>query len=384
MKKYLIPLLSAALFTGCVAQSDIHKEIIKNAKTYDNFRGFEPVDAIEFDDNIAIRIDGKIHEKQLKLCEPDQILAFLNNETVLVSVGVLNAEGKIAYLPVTVSSKGSSYKVTMDYMKFATITQKDENNRFIGWKRVGVGLRLISLLTTLEGGINIGDLSSIGMAAKAGKLNGTMMIEVIGIKSKEVTTLIPFPSEINQTTIQTAMQALATIKSKVYDGDTRLFPQVMAIKLNEEPQVSKETLPLTITYKTSLKDTASVKRPEINIPLVVSGISTPADNKVKLQIENRPANPSSKMQKAAQMENEAFENLFAKDVAKAITSFEEIEKIYPGFHSAYEISRLLKQEAKNLSDQNSANWKSLYKSILENYSWKLSPETKNTLKLLSD
>ena len=211
MKKNIYILLLISFLFSCGG----HREIYDKGQTINNFRGFIPVDPIEYDDNILITENGKIVSKEIKLLSNDEVLQFLNNETVLVSIGQINAEGTISYLPITVSTKNSSYKVTMDYMKFATLSQADEIGNFIGFNRVGVGLRLISLITTDEGGINIGDLSSIGIAAKAGKVKGTLMIEVVGIKSKEVTTLLPLPSE-NQNTIKHAtMELLATKKTNI-------------------------------------------------------------------------------------------------------------------------------------------------------------------------
>lgn len=208
--------------------------ILNQGKTYDSFRGFEPIDPIEYLEEVAIIENGEIIFKYPLKLKKEEILGFLANETVLVSVGQFNGEGAIGYGPASFSVKGSSYKITMDYMKFATLREKAENGNIAGYKRVGVGLRIIANVVAMESGINLGDLFAIGLAAKANKISGTLMLEVIGIKSKDVTSVIPLPSEINQSTIQSAMQAMATIKSKIYEEGTDLYPQVMAIKSNEE------------------------------------------------------------------------------------------------------------------------------------------------------
>lgn len=208
-------------------------KVLTEAKTYTNFRGFEPIDPIEYLEEIAIVENGNIvHKCALKLSK-DEILRFLSNETVLVSVAEYSGDGGLGYGPVSFSVKGSSYRITMDYMKFATLREITEERVLLGYKRVGVGLRIIANVTAMESGINLGDLFSIGLAAKANKITGNLMLEVIGIKSKDVTSVLPLPSEINQSTIQSAMQAMATIKSKIYENGTELYPQVMAIKSEE-------------------------------------------------------------------------------------------------------------------------------------------------------
>lgn len=372
-------LLSSILF-GCKA----HQNVFEEGSTYSGFRGFIPVDPIEYNEEVLLAADGELYSKEIKVMTSDEIFQFLNNETVLVSIGQVNAEGGISYLPVTLSTKHSSYKVTMDYMKFATLAEVREDGSFIGFRRVGVGLRLITLLTANESGINIGDLSSIGLAAKQGSIKGTMMIEVVGIKSREVTTLLPLPSEINQTTIQNAMQALATIKSKIYDEETMLFPQVMAIKpdstsrsrapLVRNPEISTENggIPGTLPDLNSGQGPIISNGQSITIPSEVPPAQN-YDNDILLQIGSSKTTVS-KFQQAKNLEAKAFNFLFAKDINQVISTLDACEKIYPGYHSVYDINRMLKAERENLSDPNSPKWKEVYSRILKDYPWKLSEE----------
>lgn len=353
MKKMYLLGLASMLISGC----SLFSSGIESAKTYENIRGFEPTDPLEYDDKIQIVTgvppNDSLTLKEIKLLMPEQVLSFLNNETVLVTIGQITDEGKITYLPVTVSAKSTSYKVIMDYMKFATLASRDKvTGELLGFRRVGVGLRMISLITTKEAGINIGDLSSIGAAAKSGKLNGTLMIEVVGIKSKEVTTLLPLPSEINQSTIQNAMQALATIKSKIYDNDTRLFPQVMAVKYNKTDDTAA-----TPTKINNLKDEILV-----------------SDAKLQIQMG------SAKEERAAKLENQAFAELFEKDIYKALATFKECYATHPKYHNIEEITDLLEKNKTQLIDKNAPKWKEIYNIIVTIYSWGLSEEIKQKLK----
>lgn len=374
MKKFQVLILVGIMAAGCKSQ----ESIIKSGQTYQNFRGFEPTDATEYNGKVNIVVKDSVVEKEIKMLSADEILTFLNNETVLVSIGKIEADGKINYIPVTLSAKGSNYKITMDYMKFATLGQVDKDGKFLGYKRVGVGLRLISQITTFESGINIGDISSIGLAAKAGKLNGTLMIEVVGIKSKEVTTLLPLPSEINQSTIQSAMQALATIKSKIYDTDTKLYPQVMAVKEEKEEKEEKVDSSIKTVIKRSNNDLIK------NISFFnFDADSKESDTKVKLQFENNPATSLSKADAANKLVTEAFGFLFAKDVEQTISKFNECEKVYPQYYSVFEINQLLKSNKEALKDKVSPKWAEVAATLLERYSWKLSTEIKNQLKIMS-
>jgi hypothetical protein len=122
------------------------------------------------------------------------------------------------------------------------------------------------------------------------------------------------------------MQALANIKSKLYDTETDLYPQVMAVKPANQP----------IRMKSTPEDSSTIE-PTPTIENI--------DNEVKLQIgSNRIA--STKSQGAQDLEIDAFNFLFSKNVNEAIAKFEECDKYYPQFHSVYEIKKLLNSEKK--------------------------------------
>lgn len=96
---------------------------------------------------------------------------------------------------------------------------------------VGIGLRIQANVTVLKDSVNLGSLYGLGIAASQNKLSGTLIIQSLGISGENVSPIIPIPDRINESTIQTAMQSLATIKSKIYDKKTKIKPQVVAFGL---------------------------------------------------------------------------------------------------------------------------------------------------------
>ncbi|WP_300436640.1 hypothetical protein [Christiangramia sp.] len=363
MKITIYITLVCLVLSGCSAfkadpTKEAHEKLLENPQTYKNFRGYEPVDPVEFEEKILIA-DGNsfLVSKDIKLLNREEILGFLNNETVLVSIAEISREGDFNYLPISFSRKNTSYKVTMDYMKYATLAQVSDT-QFIGSKRVGVGLRLISLITTAESGINISDLYSIGLAAKAGKLSGTLIIEVIGIKSKEVTTLIPLPSEINQTTIQNAMQALATIKSKIYDEETSLYPQVMAIKEYENKKVQLV---------------------ENNMENNLKTLEEFDDRGIQLQFGNIKFSSEARKEEASQLLSGALKSILEKNLDRAIAELETYHQEFPQYSLNGLMDKLLKNR-KALLNKNASEWKEVYEFILINYQERLSYATIEKLK----
>jgi hypothetical protein len=167
MKNIFRLLLFSLLFVSCSVQ----KSVFENGNSSVAFKDFFPIDPTEYSKEVEIVSNNALIKKNIKLLTNEETLSFLNNETVLVYIGQESVQGDFNYLPVTVSAKGGTYKVVMDYMKFATLAEyDDEGSTLLGFSRVGVGLRLTSQITTKEAGINIGDLLSLGIAVKAGFL----------------------------------------------------------------------------------------------------------------------------------------------------------------------------------------------------------------------
>jgi len=72
-------------------------------------------------------------------------------------------------------------------------------------------------------------------------------------------------------------------------------------------------------------------------------------------------------------ESKGLELIHRGDLAGAQKNFENAERAHPGFHSAYEISRLLKDKNEQLKvDRDTARAKQeVMQTIRKNYSWKL-------------
>jgi len=89
------------------------------------------------------------------------------------------------------------------------------------------------------------------------------------------------------------------------------------------------------------------------------------------------SNPiTSRAEEASMYENKGLELIHRGDLAEAQRNFEHAERAYPGFHSAYEISRLLKDKNEQLRlDKDTAKAKQeVMQTVRRNYSWKLPPQ----------
>jgi hypothetical protein len=200
----------------------------------ENYLGYQPTDPLPAE--MVMVYDEELGELKPTLWaalldEAGTVRDLLPLQSAEVSVSKTDMSGSVSYLTSSLTAGSGAYTVTMDYMKYRVEdVHDDETNAFIGNARVGVGLRIKAVVQTTETGLNLGSLIAIGAEAKRGTLREGIAVDVIGIDSPDVTNLIPLTSEIDQTSIQSALQALASIKTKISDDDTRLTPHVVALK----------------------------------------------------------------------------------------------------------------------------------------------------------
>jgi len=85
---------------------------------------------------------------------------------------------------------------------------------------------------------------------------------------------------------------------------------------------------------------------------------------------------------AAQTEREAFEALLAGEYQQAATLFQETEQIYPSYHNASEIDRLLDNNLDRLLDPKTSQQarREIFSTILEKYTWGMPPELQKKMK----
>ena len=85
-----------------------------------------------------------------------------------------------------------------------------------------------------------------------------------------------------------------------------------------------------------------------------------------------------KVTNIVELEDAAYDYILNKDYNNALSSFAEVEKTYPSYHSAYDIVQLLKKyDSKKITD---ADWQEIYKQIKDKYLWHTSKETTNKFK----
>ena len=171
----------------------------------------------------------------LKSNNNEEKLKYFPNESSRIYIEQLEEKGEVHYAGMAnLSASGSAYKVTRDYLKYRT--------DYLGgvFYVSGVGIRLKATIVTNEAGLVLSNLYGLGAAASKKQASGMLELELIGISGKPVS--LPFDyTTLSAESIAAAAQALAVIKSKMYDDDIRIWPQI-AGTIGEDSATGLKTL----------------------------------------------------------------------------------------------------------------------------------------------
>ena len=242
-------MLCCMLTTGCVNKASKLEPISPDLYTSGSAYVYQPINPT----TVWFR-DATDDEKSRGFADVDfttehfnrALLKDLDTQTVRIGVDNFTASGDLATPLADTTVKGNRYVLIVDYIMYHSRTIAVEDMTYHSPDRqgnltdqtytghipiyTGIGLRIRAEFTALEGGVQISGLPALAVAAKAGHITGRIAVQTMGITGKEITALMPIISDIDGTSIQNAAQAVAAIKSKIYEPDTTLYPKVIGFE----------------------------------------------------------------------------------------------------------------------------------------------------------
>lgn len=150
-----------------------------------------------------------------------------------ISVFTEAADGSLSFAPLSINAKGSTYLLLFDFIKGDVEQVCDKSKKPIATANIGIGVRVKARITSKAAGFSIASLGDLSAAAKAEKVEGQLFIQTIGIDSQSVSDLMPYTSEVSQSSVQAVMQSLAAIKSKMWDNATTVTPYLVSVAAPE-------------------------------------------------------------------------------------------------------------------------------------------------------
>ncbi len=235
--KYLATLILLSLLTSCTTQTPLPQSLLGNA---DDLKGeYFPIEPLIAKSQVEISENGQLVVKDIRTLTNAQKLAYLGDTRVVVTLAKETSSGELSYLTGKVTGEKGKYIAFMDYANFF-IDELTDGSTVIGRARVGVGLRLVARIQTNKKGIDLGSILKIGFAANKSELSGELEVRAIGVTSKEIQDLLPgsLPN-LDESSIQRALEAMAAVKTKIHDPETSVQPRIMAVAMNEEKMLDK-------------------------------------------------------------------------------------------------------------------------------------------------
>tara|TARA_R110001632_G_scaffold43376_3_gene109969 strand:- start:2349 stop:3113 length:765 start_codon:yes stop_codon:yes gene_type:complete len=233
MKKFFVSLIVLA-FTTSISAQFLSSKPENYAVGAENYIDFIPIAPIQIKSNVTSATSNNQIKTQSALemsMDKQSVLNFIPNESMETTIQRFNADGTVSYLYSGRSLNRGTYRLIIDYNKYIIQSIEGEgNDSCVGYAKIGVGLRIVANVNALKNNIDISSLVALGKAAADGDISGSVGYEVLGVESKEITAIIPINSEITSSINQVFLQAIGVVKGKIYDADTRLYPQVIAIK----------------------------------------------------------------------------------------------------------------------------------------------------------
>jgi hypothetical protein len=146
-----------------------------------------------------------------------------------VTIYQTNKEGTLTLLGNSITAKNTTYKVIYDFTQTQTILLCIKNDSIK--QSIGIAVRMIAEITTKKRGIDLSDIFKLSLNAEKEKISGSLTVRSVGISSQKVNQSIPTTTDLSPASIASALQTIATIKSSIYDQDTRITPYLIGFSI---------------------------------------------------------------------------------------------------------------------------------------------------------
>jgi hypothetical protein len=239
--KQLLTLFLIFISVGCAVMTPLQ---IADTQ-YRNYKPIEPIPV----KNVEVYTSNGFVTKPWASLTDSAIRDLLPNQSAQIAMRTNDLTGKVNYLTASITGQVGTYEVIMDYMKYR-IEDVYAQNEVVGSGRIGIGLRVNAKVITNKANLNLSSLTNLGLEASNNHLTGLLSIDIIGIDSKDITNYIPLTAKLDETSIQSALQAIATIKSKIWDKNVKITPQLIAINQSKDSaeKIIKEKIAGTYSY----------------------------------------------------------------------------------------------------------------------------------------
>ena len=250
MKKVIFLFALCGISGALIAQRKSENVITATARTDDfsfveiqEYDGFIPQEPIIYTGELPVwgaagREEVATKESMLKLVnQQDKLKRLLPDFNIDFYIRKIGAEGKVMYGISAVTGAPGTYEIIYDITKSTTVpvtgSGSPASTTPSSFIKVGVGIRIKAVVTTSKSNIEISNLNHLALAEANGDLRGGLSFLLFGLVGEEVINMAPNSTAmINITSIDSFMQSIAILKSRLYDDKTVLVPRIFSVQRN--------------------------------------------------------------------------------------------------------------------------------------------------------
>lgn len=231
--RFLLLLVTFALTSFSTPAASVVETASYN---FDPNQVFIPADGREAKIEVEIFRDPKLETVDIRTLSQTELRKFLQNIDQKVVISKVDRNGKLTFMTGSLAGEKGKYWAYVDFANYFIDDLIDEHGNVIGEAKIGVGTRMIAKVKTNKSGIDLGSILKIGFAASKSELSGSLEVKILGVSGGEILKAVPgsFPT-INDAAIQSALESMAVIKSKLYDDDSWLKPAILSVKPKVSP-----------------------------------------------------------------------------------------------------------------------------------------------------
>lgn len=193
---------------------------------------------------VEVVADGVIVTTDIRLLSREDRLRFLSTTNSSTRMAKVDADGRVSYLTGNVTGERGKYFVLMDHASYFVEPVKSPDGTVIGKYRTGIGLRLVANIETRKRNIDLGGLLNIGLAASKQDISGSLQVVAFGVSGPNIAPHLPgIMSKIDESSIQSALESMAAIKSKFWESETFISPSRFSVRYFQPGQAEPVTPP---------------------------------------------------------------------------------------------------------------------------------------------
>jgi hypothetical protein len=252
MKKLIIILIFSTVTGSLFAQRRSETTVAQtNPKTDDfsfveiqEFEGFIPQEPIIYTGDLPVwgggngKEEAVTKESMLKLVnQQEKLKSLLPDFSIDFYIRKIGTEGVVLYGLSAVTGTPGAYEIIYDITKSTTVpvagSSPGVSSTPSSFIKVGVGIRIKAIVTTTKANIEVSNLNHLALAEANGDLKGGLSFMLFGLVGEEVINMAPNSTAmINLSSIDSFMQSIAILKSRLYDAKTVLVPRIFSVQRN--------------------------------------------------------------------------------------------------------------------------------------------------------